>query len=107
MERRSKEISSAEKIIVQELEKMDAENREQTANDIIREIGKRISDIRDRELEVARSRSGTTDVDTLLDDMSRAMVNKMTADLYANLRKASREGNQNACYVLAEMFGVK
>lgn len=93
MERRSKEISSAEKIIVQELEKMDAENREQTANEVIRDIGKMMSDIRERELETARSRSGTTDVDTLLDDMSKAMVKKMTADLYANLRKASREGN--------------
>lgn len=107
VERRSKEISSAEKIIRQELEKMDAERREKTANEIIRKIGLKFSDIRDKELAEARSHASSTDVDTLLDDMSRAIVNKISADLYVNLRRASREGNQTACYTLAEMFGVR
>jgi len=107
VERRSKEISSAEKIIGQELEKMDAERREKTANEIIKMIGLKLSEIREKELAEARSHASSTDVDTLLDDLSRALVNKISADLYVNLRRASREGNQNACYTLAEMFGVK
>ena len=69
VQRRTAEISSAEKIISQELEKID--------------------------------------VDVLLDDLSRALVNKIAADLYVNLRRASREGNQSACYTMAEMFGVR
>ena len=105
--RRTSEISSAEKIISQELEKIDSERREETANEIIKAIGLKLADIREKELEEARSHASSTDVDTLLDDMSRALVNKIAADLYVNLRRASREGNQNACYIMAEMFGVR
>jgi glutamyl-tRNA reductase len=107
VQRRTAEISSAEKIISQELEKMDAERREETANEIIKAIGLKLADIREKELEEARSHASSTDVDVLLDDLSRALVNKIAADLYVNLRRASREGNQSACYTLAEMFGVR
>ncbi len=107
VERRTKEISSAEKIIAQELERIDSERREETANEIIKLIGLKFAGIREKELAEAKSHSASTDVDTLLDDMSRAIVNKITADLYVNLRRASREGNQSACYTLAEMFGVR
>ncbi len=107
VQKRMKEISSAEKIIGQELEKLDSERREETANEIIRLISIKLSKIRDRELETAISHSGSTDVETLLDDMSHALVNKITADLYVNLRRASREGDLNTCNALAEMFGVR
>lgn len=102
-----KEISSAEKIIGQELEKMDSERREEAANEIIRLISIKLSSIRDKELETAISHSASTDVETLLDDMSRALVNKITADLYVNLRRASREGDLSSCNTLAQMFGLR
>ena len=105
--RRTKEISSAEKIIAQELERIDSEKREESANEVIRLIGIKIASIRERELETALSYSSTTDVETLLDDMSRALVNKITADLYMNLREASRKGDVASCNALAEMFGVR
>jgi len=105
--RRMNEINSAEKIIAQELEKMDSERREEAANEIIRLIGMKLASIREKELETAVSRSGTVDTQTLLDDMSRALVNKITADLYVNLRKASREGDLAACNTLAIMFGLR
>ena len=105
--RRTKEISSAEKIIAQELERIDSERREESANEVIRLIGMKIASIRERELETALSYSSTTDVEKLLDDMSRALVNKITADLYMNLREASRKGDVEACNALAEMFGVR
>jgi len=107
VERRRKEISSAEKIIGQELAKMDAEKREEAANEIIKLIGIKMAKIREKELETAISHSSSTDVETLLDDMSRAIVNKITADLYVNLRRASREGNLSSCNALAELFGVR
>ena len=107
VQRRMKEISSAEKIISQELEKLDAEKREETANEIIRLISIKLAGIRDKELETAKSHSGSTDVETLLDDMSRALVNKITADLYVNLRRASREGDLSSCNTLAQMFGLR
>ena len=107
VERRMSEISSAEKIIGQELSKMDAERREEAANEIIRLIGMKMATIREKELETAISHSSSTDVETLLDDMSRAIVNKITADLYVNLRRASREGDISSCNTLAELFGVR
>jgi glutamyl-tRNA reductase len=107
VKRRMSEINSAEKIIAQELEKMDSERREEAANEIIRLIGMKLASIREKELETAVSRSGTADTQTLLDDMSRALVNKITADLYVNLRKASREGDLAACNTLAIMFGLR
>ena len=107
VERRRKEISSAEKIIAQELEKLDSEKREETANEVIKLISIKLAEIRDRELETAISHRNSTDVETLLDDMSRALVNKITADLYVNLRRASREGDLSACNALAELFGVR
>lgn len=107
VKRRMSEISSAEKIIGQELSKMDAERREEAANEIIRLIGMKMATIREKELETAISHSSSTDVETLLDDMSRAIVNKITADLYVNLRRASREGDISSCNTLAELFGVR
>lgn len=107
VKRRMSEINSAEKIIAQELEKMDSERREEAANEIIRLIGMKLASIREKELETAVSRSETADTQTLLDDMSRALVNKITADLYVNLRKASREGDLAACNTLAIMFGLR
>ena len=107
VQRRMKEINSAEKIIAQELEKLDSERREETANEIIRSIGIKLANIREKELETAISRSGAADTETILDDMSRALINKITADLYVNLRKASREGDVAACNTLAIMFGLR
>lgn len=65
----------------------------------------KLSAVRETELERARSRS-SANTDEVLEDMSRAIVSKITADLYCNLRKASRDGDANACRIVAEMFGV-
>lgn len=104
---RTCEINSAEKIIQQELERIDVETKEQIANDIIRKISIKASEIRDYELEMAMSRLGNAGVDEILDDMSRALVNKITAELYNNLRAASREGKMNVCNAAVELFGLR
>ena len=104
--RRRDEIVSAEKIITQELMKMDTEQKEQAANDIIRRIGTKIAEIRDHELQTAMSRAESTDIDELLNDFSRAMVNKITVGIYNNLREASREGRMDTCNAAVELFGL-
>ena len=106
-EMRTKEINSAEKIVLQELEKLDVERKEAAANDIIRRLGIKFSDIRHKELEFALARDGASDHEELLDDLSRAIVNKITADLYINLRKASREGDISSCEAVENMFGLE
>lgn len=105
--RRREEISSAERIISQELTKMDIEQKEQIANDVIRKIGIKMAEIRTNELETAMSRANTTDVGTVLEDMSRAVINKITAEIYANLREASREGRIDTCNAAIELFGLR
>lgn len=106
-ERRKAEITSAEKIITEELAKIDSEQKEQYANEIIRLIGLKLADVRERELATARSRMGSADTEELLDDLSRAVVNKITADLFKNLREASRDGRMDKCGVAAELFGLE
>ena len=92
VERRRNEIVSAEKIIGEELARLDSEQKEQLANDVIRRIGIKMASIREHEVETALSRAGTADVHELIDDLSRAISNKFTAELYRNLREASRDG---------------
>ena len=107
VELRTKEINSAEKIIAQELQKLDRERKEEAANEIIRLISQKVSDIRERELDIAVSRGRSVDRDEVLNDLSRATVNKLMADVYANLRKASREGDLAICEAVARIFGVR
>ena len=108
VKRRTEEINSAEKIISQELYKIDVEQKEQMANDVIRRIGIKLAGIRDNELETAVTRAqSTNDVGTVLDDLSRALVNKITAEIYANLRAATREGRSDTCNAAVELFGLR
>lgn len=106
VERRRNEIVSAEKIIVQELARLDSEQREQLANDVIRRIGIKMAAIREHEVETALSRAGAADVHELIDDLSRALSNKFTAELYRNLREASRDGRTDRCEAAVELFGL-
>ena len=107
VELRTKEINSAEKIITQELTKLDRERKEAAANEIIRLIGLKLSNVRDNELQYALSRNGSSSPEELMESLSKAIVNKITADIYANLRRASREGNLTYCEAVANAFGVK
>ena len=107
VERRKSEIAAAERIITEELAKIDAEQKEQYANDVIRRIGIKLAGIREHELGTARSRMGSADTEEILDDLSRAMVNKITAELYKNLREASRDGRMETCGAAVELFGLE
>ena len=107
VERRKSEIAAAERIITEELAKIDAEQKEQYANDVIRRIGIKLAGIREHELGTARSRVGSADMEEILEDLSRAMVNKITAELYKNLREASRDGRMETCGAAVELFGLE
>ena len=107
VERRRNEIVSAERIIGQELARRDAEQKEQFANDVIRRLGIKLAGIREHELETAMSRAGSADIHELLDDLSRALTNKFTAELYKNLREASRDGRIDTCNAAVDLFGLR
>ncbi len=107
VERRKNEIAGAEKIIGQELARLDAEQKEQFANDVIRRLGIKLAAIKDHELETAMSRAGAAEAGQVLDDLSRAITNKFTAELYKNMREASREGRTDLCEAVVELFGLR
>lgn len=104
--KRRNEVQEAEKILEQELEKIDRERKERYADEVIRKISLKLSDIRGEELDTAISRSRNTDPSEVMDDMSRALINKITAEVYRNLREASRNGRSDICDNVAELFGV-
>lgn len=105
--KRRKEVYEAERIVNEELERIGREQREQDANEVIRNIGIKLSEIREAELKFAITRSKTTDPEKVMDDLSRALINKITAEVYSNLREASRNGHKDMCLSIAELFGVE
>lgn len=102
--RRTEAIGSAERILSHELSLLDEEKRESYANGVIREIGMAMADIRTAEMRTALSRAEAVPVEELVDDLSRAIVNKIANCIYSNLRKASREGRTDICDHAAELF---
>ncbi|MBR4504379.1 MAG: glutamyl-tRNA reductase [Candidatus Methanomethylophilaceae archaeon] len=105
--RRTAEISDAEHIIKEELAKMEKERAESTANELIRGISIKLSGIKERELAEARSRLSTADPEEVLDDFSRVLLNKLTSELYINMRKASRSGDLDTCRAARILFGLE
>ena len=107
VERRKNEISGAEKIIAEELVRLANEQKEQYANEVIRRLGIKLAEIREHELGTAVSRAGHDCPAEILEDFSRALLNKFTAELYKNLREASRDGRTDICEAATELFGLR
>jgi glutamyl-tRNA reductase len=105
--KRRKEVHEAEKIVKEELERIGKEQRERDANEVIRNISIKLSEIREEELRTAVLRSKTTSPEKVMEDLSRALINKITAEVYTNLRVASRNGQKDLCQNMAELFGVE
>ncbi len=105
--RRSSEISEAEHIINEELSKMERTRKEKVANEIIRELSIKLASIKEDELAQAKSRAlANPDINSILEDLSRALVNSITSDLFINLRKASREGDLELCKAAKTLFSL-
>ncbi len=105
--RRTAEISDAEHIIKEELAKMEKERAESTANELIRGISMKLSGIKERELAEAKVRLGSADPEAVLEDFSRVLLNKLTSELYINMRKASRNGDLDTCRAARILFGLE
>lgn len=105
--RRRTEIIGAENIIIEEIEKIDRDRREIYANHVISGIARKTDDIRQEEMTIALSRAkNNTDIETIMDDFSRALISKIMAEPYDKLKKASRNGHIEVCEVATDLFGV-
>ena len=104
---RRNEIIHAERIVSSEMENIEAEISERKADDTIRRIVTMTNELRSEELDNAKSRiRAGADIDTVLDDMSRAMVSKLFARPFNKLKEASREGSNEYCDLASDLFGV-
>ena len=103
--RRKGEISKAEKIIQQELARIDKEEKESVANAVIREVSILCENVRREQMDIAAAhlRNGE-DPETVMNDMSRALVKMISADFIKNLRRAASEGDEAMCEAAAKLF---
>ncbi|MDR0779066.1 MAG: glutamyl-tRNA reductase, partial [Methanomassiliicoccaceae archaeon] len=92
MRKRALEILEAERIVNDELTKVDAEQMGAKADKIIGGIGRKAVSIREEEVLRAKERAASADVNEVLEDMSRVILSRMLADTYETLRKASLNG---------------
>ncbi|MDR3206619.1 MAG: glutamyl-tRNA reductase [Candidatus Methanoplasma sp.] len=104
---RKKEIPRAETIIAEELQGLSEKDKEAEADGVIRDISLKMAAIREYETEVAIKRAGSSsDISSVIDDLSRVLVSRIMADTYERLRAASREGNIEMCRAAEDLFGI-
>jgi len=104
--KKSSEITEAERIVNEEIARMDAEQLEKRADCIIGEISRKVSAIREEEVARARTRAVTADIDDVFEDMSRAIVSKILADTYEKLRSSSVNGENGIIDAAKDLFGL-
>jgi glutamyl-tRNA reductase len=105
--KRMSEISEAERIVSEELERVDTDQLLEKADIVIGEISRKAAAIRDEELSKAKIRVTTADIDDVLNDMSRAIVSKILADAYDNMRSSSLNGENNIIDAARYLFGLR
>jgi glutamyl-tRNA reductase len=104
---RRRELDRAELIINEELKSLADHEKEADADGAIREISMKIAAIREEETRVAIGRaSAASDISSVIEDFSKALVSKIMADTYEKLREASREGNTDICRIAENLFGT-
>ena len=104
---RRNEMVHAERIVSSEIENIDREMKERRADVIIKGIMSITNGLRSDELEHARTRiKAGIDVDTVMQDMTRAMISKLLAKPIERLKEASRTGSTEYCDVVSDLFGV-
>lgn len=104
--RRREEVRKAERILEDEFAEMEKRSLEEEADEVIRKICLKVSEIRTAEIDTAKNKLCNGDANEVMENLSRALTNKITADVYKNLRTASRKGRKNVCKTAAELFGV-
>ena len=104
--KRSSEITDAERIVNEEIARMDAEQLEEKADSLIGEISRKVAAIREEEVAKARTRAATADINDVFEDMSRALVSKILADTYEKLRDSSVSGKNDIIDAAKDLFGL-
>lgn len=80
--RRHEEIKEAEKIVIEEMEKLDRNLRELEASALLAALFKRYEVMREREVRkaIARARNGNDDMELIMTDLAAALMSRFLAD---------------------------
>ncbi|AGI48194.1 glutamyl-tRNA reductase [Thermoplasmatales archaeon BRNA1] len=103
--KRKDEISRAESIIRQEMEDIDREEKQEAADRAIRDLSLMFETVRKREADVAKGMLSSED-SAVIDDMSRALINKIFSEVIKNLRKAALEEDDLTIEAASKLFGL-
>jgi len=105
--RRREGISQAERIVDEEVARVDSEHLEEKADHVIGEISRKAAIIREEEVSRARCRAAYADINEVFDDLSRAIVSKILADTYKKLRSSSANGESGIIDAAKDLFGLE
>jgi glutamyl-tRNA reductase len=92
--RRHDEIKGAERIVLEELDKLDRNLREMEASALLAQLFRRYEAVREREVRkaVARARAGADPFDEVMHDLGAALMARFLADPVERIKHCSAEG---------------
>ncbi len=105
--RRKKEITNAQKIITEELARVEEDEKIEGANKIIRKLSLDFEEIRTAEVVKANACVGKIEPEELLDDLTHSIVSRISAQIIKNLRLAAKNGDYEVVEAAKQLFNVK
>ena len=109
MRNRMGQVSSAEKIISEELPVVEAVMKRLEAEPIVKEVFKEVDHVRQKELQKALQMLKETDKEKIkiINDLTKAVVEGIISAPMNNLRKASEQGDSEALRAANKLFNYK
>lgn len=109
MRYRSNQKNNAEKIIIEEIQVLEAQMRRLEVEPVVKEIFKDIDTRRAKELEKALRMLGETDASKvkIIDDLTKAVVEGIISTPMNNLRKASEQADEDLLKAATKLFNYK
>ena len=109
LKKREGEIKKVEMIIKEEICRLDEEFKEMEINDIIAKIYLYAEEIRIKEMNTAlkminSNERSNEEIDKIIDDMTRAIKNKILAKFTEKMRDLARKGNLDSVKIFTEVI---
>jgi glutamyl-tRNA reductase len=107
-DRRREAVAAAETHIDEALDRLVASERENRAEDVIRDLHREAAAIREAELDRAKRRlaEGEADAETVLEDFASALSGRLLAAPTDELRTAARERDETALRAARRLFDL-
>lgn len=104
--KRKKEITNAEKIIREELRRVEEEAKTEAADMIIKKMSVDFENIRIREVDKAMKCGNDIEKEILLDNLTHSIVSRICADIIKNLKNAAKNDEQDIIDAAKLIFNI-